>query len=335
MTFKFRYADRIVGIFILVALLFVLFMLVIAGVNRQWFAHKYLYHTRFTSADGLSVGMSIEFRGVEVGSIKSFSLNENNTVDADFVIYESYLNKLRPRSVIELASNPLGLGGGLNLYPGNNEEPPPAEGSFIPSTQFPEGKKLVEDKMTLKEEGGDMVSELLATVPELLTHIDQTVVSVNSLVMTLDGSLQGDPEAGPVGEILGDVQGLLGEADTLVGTINSLVSDLEQAENLLPELVGTEGVAGGFLSDNSDFYGRITGMTDEVLVSLNNLASLTGSLSSFSPQLDLILSKLSVTLDRAEDVMEGLKNNPLLKGGIEENKTVPSAGGSSLRDEEF
>jgi len=335
MTFKFRYADRIVGIFVLIALSFVIFMLIVAGVNRQWFAHKYSYTTRFLSAEGLSVGMSIKFKGVEVGSIKSFRLNDENTVDAEFVVYEAYLAKLHPDSVLELASNPLGLGGGLNLYPGNNDLPPPAEGSFIPTTQFPEGMELVDRNLTLKEEGGDMISELLSSVPELLSHIDQTVVSVNGLVMTLDRSLQGDPGAGPVGNILWETEGLMKESEELIGNLSSLVSRLEEAEHLLPELVGDQGVAGGLFYDDADFYGQITGLTEEVMASLNHLASLTGALSSYSPKIDMILTKLISTLVRAEDVMEGLKNNPLLKGGIEETKELPSSGGSSLRDEEF
>ncbi len=335
MTFKFRYADRIVGIFILVALSFVLFMLIVAGVNRQWFAHKYHYYSRFSSAAGLSVGKAIDFKGIEVGSVKSISLNDENTIDAEIVIYEAYIDKLRPNSVLELTSNPLGLGGGLTLYPGNNDLPRPEEGAFIPSTQFPEGKRLVEEGYTLKEGGSDMVGELLASVPELLDHVDQTVVSVNSLILTLDRSLQGDPAAGPVGSILWDVDGLVGEAEGLVNQLASLIGQLEDAEHILPALVGTEGVVGGLFSDEADFYGRITGLTDEVLVSLNNLSGLTGALHADSPKIDLILSELAVTLDRAQDVMEGLKNNPLLKGGIEENREIPPSGGAAMRNEEF
>ena len=105
MTFKFRFADRIVGIFILIAMIFVLFMLVVAGVNRQWFAHQYEYATRFDSAEGLSVGAAIKFKGVEVGEMKSFRLNKENLVDAEFVIYEAYIDKLKPDSILELASN--------------------------------------------------------------------------------------------------------------------------------------------------------------------------------------------------------------------------------------
>jgi phospholipid/cholesterol/gamma-HCH transport system substrate-binding protein len=328
MTFKFRYADRIVGIFILIALLFVLFMLVVAGVNRQWFAHQYRYQTRFVSAEGLSVGQAIRFKGVEVGTVKSFKLNQENLIDTEIVIYEAYIDKLKPNSVLELASNPLGLGGGMILYPGNNDLPFPEEGSFIPSTQFEEGRLLVDKGFAQKEGGGDLVGDLLSTVPELLDHIDQTVMSVNSLIITVDRSLQGDSAAGPVGDILSD-------AEILVSGLASLVSELEKAEYLLPALVGTEGAAGGLFSDEADFYGHITGLTDEVMVSLRNLAGLTGALNSSSPQIDLILNQLSSTLIQAEDVLEGLSNNPLLKGGIEANIQVSPSGNASLRDEEF
>lgn len=349
MTFKFRYADKIVGLFVLVALLFVIFMLIEAGVNRQWFSHQYRYVTRFTSANGLSVGMAIKFKGVEVGEIKSFSLNDDNLVDAEFVMYEKYFHKLTPNSVLELSTNPLGIGGGLILYQGRNSLPPPEEGSLIPSTQFPSARIMIDQGLVDKEAGGDVVGELMASLPALLDNVNAAISSVNELTMTVNQSLAGDRNAGPVAGILREVEdstaqiepllvradSLLNQVDRLLTHTTDLLAQVRNAEDLVPTLVGTEGVVGGLISDDAQFYGEIEALTGEILISLTNLSDMTGSLNRYSPKIDLLLSKLSSTLDKAEDVMEGLTNNPLLKGGIDKSRDVTPSGGATMREEDF
>jgi phospholipid/cholesterol/gamma-HCH transport system substrate-binding protein len=335
MTFKFRYADRIVGIFVLIAILFVVFMLVIAGLNRQWFAHQYHYTTRFTSAAGLSVGKSISFKGVDIGEIKAFRLNEENLVDAEFVIYEEYIDKLKPDSVLQLATNPLGIGGGLILRPGANTRPSPAEGSFIPSTQLPEGLGLIESGKVTEDGGSDIIGELMAGVPQLLSHIDEAVLGINDLVGTLNLSLKGEKPYGALGAVLSEAEQLIVQVDTLVAQVSTLLESITKPEDLLPALVGNEGIAGGLFSNDAEFYGEITGITDELLGSLVNLNSLTCSLNSYSPQIDLLLTKISTAITRAEDVLESLANNPLLRDGVEERIALPATGGSTIREEEF
>ena len=335
MTFKFRYADRIVGIFVLIAILFVVFMLVVAGLNRQWFAHQYHYTTRFISADGLSVGKSISFKGVDVGEIKAYRLNEENLVDAEFVIYEEFINKLKPDSVLQLATNPLGIGGGLILHPGANDEAYPPEGSFIPSTQLPEGLNLIESGKVADDGGKDVIGELMATVPQLLIHIDETVLSLNDLVEIIKLSLKGEQPEGAIGGLLTEAEQLIVRVDTLVAQVSILLGSITRTEELLPALVGNEGLAGGLFSNEAEFYSEITGLTDELLGSLDNLNSLTGSLNSYSPRIDLLLAKLSSAISQAEDVLEGVANNPLLRGGVEENIDLPASGGSTTREEEF
>ena len=310
-------------------------MLVVAGLNRNWFAHQYHYTTRFASADGISVGKSISFKGVDVGEIKAFRLNEENMVDAEFVIYEEYITKLKPDSVLHLSTNPLGIGGGLILHPGANDRPYPPEGSFVPSTQLPEGIRLMESGRAAEEGGEDIIGKLLVTVPQLLEDIDETVLSLNDLAETIDLSLRGELPDGTVGGLLTEAEQLLMRVDTLAAQISILLGGITDTEELLPALVGNEGLAGGLFSNDAEFYGEITGLTDELMGSFNNLNSLTDSLNSYSPRIDLLLAKISSAVKRAEDVLESAANNPLLRGGVEESVDLPASGGSTSREEEF
>ena len=60
MKFGFRHADKFVGLFVLVAVVFLTGAVVVTSINKRWFARDYEYFTRFFSADGLSVGMPSE-----------------------------------------------------------------------------------------------------------------------------------------------------------------------------------------------------------------------------------------------------------------------------------
>jgi phospholipid/cholesterol/gamma-HCH transport system substrate-binding protein len=53
-----------------------------------------------------------------------------------------------------------------------------------------------------------------------------------------------------------------------------------------------------------------------------------------TPQLAAAFSRLLTALRSANQVLESVKNNPLLKGGIPEQKET-RAGGSSARDMQF
>jgi len=340
MKFKFRHADKIVGLFALLAILFICFMLLMVGKNKRWFEEDIRYRTQFLTADSLSVGMGIKLLGFKIGEIKKITLTDDNLVDAEFIIYNNYLQKITPQSVLELNNSP--LGGGLNLYPGILSGDPPEPYSYIPSTQFPEGQRLVDEQLVSVPEQTDIVSELMKQVPTLLRDVDKTVVTVNDLLYTVDQSLEGNPDAGPVSGILygvegslAQVEGILMELNRVSGSVANLVNELENPDELIPRLTGTGGMAGAVFSDDSEVYQAVFSILDQITQSLINVTELTESLSDLSPQIALLLKETTSTLNEAEDVLEGIKNNPLLRGGVTEEEDPTEAVGADIRDSEF
>ncbi len=144
MKFRIRFADQVVGAFLLLAVLGVAAILVLVGINQRWFAKDYTFRSRFDSAGGLSVGMPVMLKGFEIGQISRISLNDDNQVDVLFSVQDTFIDKVLPDSVLELTSSPIGLGVTLHFHPGVAGGPPLAEMDFIPSLDLPEGKALVE-----------------------------------------------------------------------------------------------------------------------------------------------------------------------------------------------
>jgi phospholipid/cholesterol/gamma-HCH transport system substrate-binding protein len=67
---------------------------------------------------------------------------------------------------------------------------------------------------------------------------------------------------------------------------------------------------------------------------LDNLESAAAALSAEAPQIGALIAQLRTAVNKGEDVLEGLKNNPLLKGGIPTRAKDDSPGGES-RNIEF
>ncbi|HOX92628.1 MAG TPA: MlaD family protein, partial [Spirochaetales bacterium] len=166
MKFKIKYMDQIVGLFIIIALALFAVIVILVGMNQRWFAKDYRFHTVFSSAAGVAPGTAITMKGFTVGKIDKISLNENNMVDAQFHIYDTYYPLVVANSVLELTVSPIGLGSSLLFHPGKPPvdpltmqvltDPetglalagvPLAEGSFIPSTASAEGQAILEQEL--------------------------------------------------------------------------------------------------------------------------------------------------------------------------------------------
>src|SRR6056297_750641 len=100
MKFKIRFADQIVGVFVFLAILALAGILILMGFNQRWFAKDYFFTSRFQSAEGLKPGMAINLKGFQIGSVDSIMLNDDNTVEIEFHIYDIYWEKVKQNSVL-------------------------------------------------------------------------------------------------------------------------------------------------------------------------------------------------------------------------------------------
>ena len=95
------------------------------------------------------------------------------------------------------------------------------------------------------------------------------------------------------------------------------------------------------LDDDNRLYDQITAIIADVE---DSIASLRGSiaevqeftayLNTTQPQISGLLEEGRQTLDTGQDVLEGLRNNPLLRGGIPEEQEQQTTF-QGIRDEEF
>jgi phospholipid/cholesterol/gamma-HCH transport system substrate-binding protein len=210
--------------------------------------------------------------------------------------------------------------------------------------------------------------QLILTVEEGIrgdrsTQLGVMLYNVNSIMDSIDEIISGR-DTGPIGTSLSNVSKTTETLDESINSItksidetmrevSALVKDLEETfyrdikkitanleemtsdpDGLVTRLIDPKGSIATFLDDNNELYNNIIKTVENVNAIVDDLEKFTEFLTSTTPQIAGILEEGRSALAEGKDVIEALKNNPLLRGGVEEEKKQPTTF-SGFRDEEF
>lgn len=358
MQFRIKFAEQIVGLFTLIAIIALAVILILMGSNQRWFAKNYYFTSRFSSAEGLSKGMAIALKGFEIGKIDTIRLTPINSVEVTFYIYDTYYAKVKRNSVIELTSSPIGLGSNLLFHPGANNDEPLPEFSFIPSVDLEEGKKLIEQGLVDVPQKDDMITVLFDKVEPILNNVNVTLLHMNDLITSATSTIEGNNE-GPLGDMLVKADALTGkldsmitgttatiqnvsqQIDTLLVKLNRISDNLEQTTSefrdptgIVTKMLDPKGSIATLLNDDNALYIQIESVLQGIRATTEQLRTFSVYLNNKAPELSAVIAKSRTALDKGSEVLEGVKNNPLIRGGIVEQKEQLSSF-QSYRDEDF
>jgi phospholipid/cholesterol/gamma-HCH transport system substrate-binding protein len=351
MKFKMRFAEQIVGLFVLLAIAFLTFTIFLLASNQRWFVRDYTFYSSFPTARGLSRGMAINFKGFKIGQVDQIILTTDNQVDIRMTVFKQYYEKITQNSIIELSSNILG-GSELLLHPGISSEPLPlADGSTIPALGTKEAAILINDRKVILSREADPITGLLGQIDPILASVD-TVLQTLDRTLTATNNVIAGQNAGPVGDILAnlagisdtlnqDVGGLSGQVGSVLSNTDLIAANLvktseglTETEGLVLKLLDPQGSFATLFDDNNEIYDMLVALLADVQTSVDDINVLTSFLVDTRPQLTGLLEETQAALDQGQDVLEGLSNNPLIRGGIPEEVAQPTTF-QSIRDEEF
>jgi phospholipid/cholesterol/gamma-HCH transport system substrate-binding protein len=280
-------------------------------------------------------------RGFQVGKVTKVRLNDANEVDAELVIYDSYYPKVKADSLLELVTSPVGLGTQLLFHPGKGESLMTA-GSYIPLADSDQGKELIDQGLVDIPTKDDTITRLLAGVNPLIENANKTIVTINRTLTEINRALAGQ-SSGPLGSIVTSASdaavhadamvanvstqatALVEKANALVDSINAITKNLEATTaairdptGLIPKLLDPKGSLKTLLDDKNVLFDSINGSIGELQKSLKNVQDISASLNGQMPSIALTIDESRTAIKQAQDVLIGLKNNPLLRGGIPE-----------------
>lgn len=364
MKLRYRFANQVVGLFVILAMAAAIALIVLMGANQRWFRKNYEYYARFDSAKDVSVGMAITFRGFTIGRVNDITLTDSNEVNVLFTIQEEYIEKVTRDSIIQVVTSPLG-GGEILFHQGREETDHLPEGSQIPIYESKQGLRLREENRVIILRDADPIAQALGQLDPILTNVDRVLLNVVDLTEEIELTLRGEA-SGPVSDTLASLEGTVAELQQTVVRVNRVIDEttvqvndllanveaitvnLEQTSaaladptGLVPTLLDPKGSIATILDDDNQLFNQIQGIIVSLQASIDGLndnldqvAEFTGYLNTTQPQISSILEEGRATLDSGQDVLEGLRNNPLLRGGIPEAREQPTTF-RGIRDEEF
>ncbi len=354
MKFRIRFATQIVGLFTILAVVFVIVLMVAIGTGQGWFEPRYEYSTVLSSASGLNIGMTVDFRGFEVGRVTNISLSEDNNVNVTFNIRERYIHLVTKGSLVELATNPI-LGGTLVLHRGTRSDEPLEEFSVIPEWNSETGRAIRAVGIVERSQPPDPISTILSEIDPLLLSVSEILDSTQDILGTLSGTLDGSITDGPIADMVGqtlsllavledrldDTEALLAGSEELLASVNRIADNAATASDefrdptgIVPQLLGGSGTVATLFDDDNMLFDEILGIFSSINETLDEVSQIARFAGAQTPQLAAILEEGREALIVGQDVLTGLRNNPLLRGGIPERIDQPS-NVESFREAQF
>jgi phospholipid/cholesterol/gamma-HCH transport system substrate-binding protein len=351
MKFRIKYAQQVVGVFVLIAAVALIAVIVSMGANQRWFAKNYEYYSVFPSAEGISNGMSIRYKGFEIGRITEIGLTDDDNVRVDFFIQDTFHEKVVENSILQLQTSPIGLGGGMVFRQGREITDPLPGGSLIPSLSSPEGQAIAEADAVIMPASGDSITRIIGQVEPVLRNVNTLLVSVDDTLGHVNSALSGNQDE-PLGLTLAQVNTLLSEVETtlvetreqsnqllasvnvITGNLEGTTAALEDPTGLVPMLLGAEGSIATFLNDNDRLFNQVEQMLISINASLDEVNEFSGFINGTQPQIAGMLEESRAAINTGQDVLEGLSNNPLIRGGITQEVSQPTTF-QSYRDDQF
>jgi phospholipid/cholesterol/gamma-HCH transport system substrate-binding protein len=306
MAFRLKHAEKVVGVFLTFVFVVIVVVIIFIGRERRWFEEQFTFSTKFRSGEGLSTGMQVAIKGIQVGEVKRVYLNEDNWIEVTFTVYKEYTSRIRKDSVVNLKS-PLIGGKSLEIIPGGKDMPVLAKGSYIWSRDTSEGQLIIQARQG--EEEPDEIARIMKNV-ELLTYN----------LSAADGNLN---------KTLDRIQYFFAMLSSKEGSLNKTLASLEA---ITGSIQNSEGSIGKLLQDDYELYNSIIGVMTKLNSVIDDFKTLSSGMASLSPQIKAAVERSNVTMDEAIGLMRTLENNFFIKGFSKKKEEKPTSIEGSERE---
>ncbi len=270
MEFKLKHANKIVTLFILIAIVILIATLVFTGDITDLFSSKYFITSVFKDTSGLSPGVPVTLKDLDIEIGKVERVGESNARGEVTVVYsilrnyaDSYL-KRDTISFLEYPAIPV-IGGNTRisltigedskrLIPLNNNGNPIIDDIYIPSNQTNEGQIML-TKDFYEEEGISEINAIISNIEKLTSDLSNN-----------DGPLY--QTLANVEEITNPTRSeILRNTNLLLSSVASLTKKLDDGD--IEELLG-EDIYVEIVDILNEVENTIKIIQDDTLSNINN-----------------------------------------------------------------
>lgn len=257
--FRFRYANEIAGLFVVLALALIVVGVVLVGRARQWFEPSYRIRITFPEEGtyGLQQGSMIVLLGTSIGAVERIYVDAEGAMHAVLRVRGQFLRFIRTDSVA-VVKRKFGIAGDafIEITPGVRDTLPPDD-AVLPVRKDTEITELLQQIMQQVqaavvptiEETQRLLAEyrgLAADLRDRNGELQRSMAAVRSILEGVErgegsvGRILRDPAyAEEIGAILARVRQMTDQLHASLQKLDAILEDVRRASGALPETADT------------------------------------------------------------------------------------------------
>lgn len=336
---------RKTGFFVIIAALILIVFVAVIVSKQRLFVKKHIYYTTLEDAVGLSVSSTVVFKGYDIGRIMNYSFDQNNNILVRFFIYNDFHYLIVENSAVAKNYNPITARANLELLKGPSGGDILPELSMIPSLDMEEGRRLLADRK-IRALRSDPVSRIMANVDDFIANLtrddnydqgsffrmvfhlaeaaenmNESLTHFNSLILALQ-----DDNNAEEGVLLRLLVNLADLAEDVRVSNSLLAENMLELNKVLVEYGDPDGLLLRMIDPTEEIFVKPLRKSMETLNSnLEDIQEILGFIKSTTPEISLLMIQSRKSLSDVQKTLQGIMNNPLIRGGIED-ETIPSSG---------
>lgn len=213
------------GIFVIIGLFFLIFLLYMIGNNRNLFNKTLYINSRFDNVHGLMVGNNVRFGGIPVGTVDKIQIVNDSTVEVRMSIKREMGSLIKKNALVSIGTE--GFVGYRLINIENVKIPSP----FIESGDFlVVSTKLDTDEMI--EMLGHTISLIEASSGELNNILNKIDESEAVWSLLRDKSIQSK-----IHNSLSDINHFTNELKKAGSSVNTLMEDVNNKNGVLHSII--------------------------------------------------------------------------------------------------
>lgn len=298
--------ERMVGVFLLLALAITVGLVVIKSKNTHLFEDRVNYHAYLNNAQGISTETNIMISGIEVGRVDKININDDHRIHVEFFVYQGYQTLVRTDSTGALSKLSLIGQPVITIKAGSPQKTILEDGSVVPIEEPMTTDELMA-QMTpviakIKNAVEDLASVIAAIDPDKIKSSTDDLAATMANIREVTAQISGGE--GGLGRIVFDTQLDQNIKQAFTSLENSMKSVEQRIQELKPIIQNTTSVT-------DDLKNTTRGITQEVQTGLYTV-------NDELKQLPILINRMQLLMESTDQTLQGLQRVWPLSSAVKE-----------------
>ncbi|HEV2110774.1 MAG TPA: MlaD family protein [Gammaproteobacteria bacterium] len=282
--------ERLVGIFVLVAILLLFLTVAFNKQTQRFFEPKFTIYAYITDATGVSTDTPVMVYGLDVGKVTKLSLSPDNRIAVTMEVLERFHRLIRSDSTAEISKLSVIGNAAISIKPGSTDKPMVPNGATVPMEQPLSVDQMMSQVSPVLENVKSTLAQINALShaidPKDLNALVKNLAVVSGNLKNITGQFSDSHAVESLAMTLKETQARVAELQPLIKNANAASADMPalvaQSRKLVTQLNTTMGTVNYQLQALPDMVARtrqVLDQTDATLAAIQNTWPISSSVA--------------------------------------------------------